>query len=95
MPATSHQVLRDLIPQTDKLVIVGWRGAEENFNDLLARGVLFHESVPIMVVSGSSDGAAKMAATFQNLGIKEQDSQPFDGGFTQFVQAKKIEEFIK
>jgi SIR2-like domain len=94
-PLSHVQVLTDLISQTDKLVIIGWRGAEENFNGLLARGVLFHKSIPIMVVSGSSDGAAEIVATFQSMGIKEQDWRPFDGGFTQLVHAKKIEDFIK
>jgi hypothetical protein len=93
-PPTHVGALTDLIPQVDKLVMIGWRGGEENFVNLLAKGLLFHKRIPIMVVSGSKDSAVKLEATFSKVGIQAQDWQHAESGFTDLTRSRRIEEFI-
>ncbi|MFI5449818.1 MAG: SIR2 family protein [Candidatus Bathyarchaeia archaeon] len=93
-PSTHVNLLKKLISQTDKLVMIGWRGAEENFVDLLCKGVLFHKKIPILVVSGSKDGANRVVSKFQKLPIMQQSWQVAEGGFTDIILSRGIEDFI-
>ncbi len=72
-PPTHVDALTSLIPQIDRLVMIGWRGHEENFVNLLAKGLLFHKRIPIMVVSRNKDSALEVEATVSKAGIQAQD----------------------
>jgi len=93
-PPSHEDELKSLIPAIDKLVMVGWRGAEENFVKLLIEGLLTHESIPIMVVSSGPEGAAKLRERFAKYQIYYQDWLFAEGGFTDFVRSKRMEDFI-
>lgn len=79
LPSADEELLMQLLPLTTHLLIVGWKGQDALFVDLL-RSTL--SSVRGLVVSGTDS-----RAVIERLGLAG-DIGPFRGGFTDFVQAR-------
>ncbi len=62
-PAPHLDVLRSHLPQVDKLVLIGWRGAERHFTELLAKHL--PPDIPKHVIAGNNEKFA--AETKENL----------------------------
>ena len=60
-PAEHQKVLKECISRTDKLLIIGWKGAEVNFINLLFEGL--SKDVPKMMVSRNRESARKIVTT--------------------------------
>jgi hypothetical protein len=92
-PKMHAQVLEECILRTDKLLIIGWKGAEENFLKLLSIGL--KKGVPKMVVSSSRDSSEKILSTLQRFGIDGEKWRLGESGFSTEVQSGSIERFIR
>lgn len=90
-PASHLEVLRDCISKADKLLIIGWKGAEKNFLQLLSERL--KKGIPKMVVSSSRFSAEKIMLTL--FGIDgAADCHLGEKGFTNEVRSGSIETFI-
>lgn len=90
-PASHLEVLRDCTSKADKLLIIGWKGAEENFLQLLSEGL--RKGIPKMIVSSGRFSAEKiMLALFGTDGAA--DCHLGEKGFTNEVRSGSIEAFI-
>jgi hypothetical protein len=91
-PASHLEVLRDCISKADKLLIIGWKGAEEKFSQLLSEGL--KKEIPKMVVSSGRVSAEKIVlALFGPDG--PIDCHLGEGGFANEIRSGTIEAFIK
>ncbi len=91
-PKNHLESLRKVIPHVTKIVIVGWRAAEQHFLTMLAEG-LGDKNVKVLAVSGGVDGAKGTLRALENAGIKG-DFQPDTGGFSDFVVNNRVEAFL-
>ncbi len=91
-PKVHLDSLRDIIPQVSKILIVGWKAAEEHFLKRLAQG-LGEKSVKVLAVRGGVEGARDTLRTLEGAGIKG-DFQPDPGGFSDFVVNNRVEAFL-
>jgi hypothetical protein len=90
---TSHmEALKECMSKTDKLLVIGWKGAEENFLQLLSTGL--KRGIPKMVVSSGRDSAEKVKLTLQRFGIDGGNWLLGESGFTNEVRSGSIEAFI-
>ena len=91
-PLSHMEVLRECMPKADKLLVIGWKGTEENFLQLLSKGL--KRGIPKMVVSSGKDSAEKIKSTLQHFGIDGAHWLLGEKGFTEEVRSGSIEAFI-
>jgi hypothetical protein len=93
-PADHIEHLRVLLPDTRKILIVGWRGMEAHFVKLLRERLKQDASIPTMIVSSNGESAA-------SIGNRLKAQIPIDfvaahvEGFTGFVTNRTVESFLK
>jgi hypothetical protein len=92
-PKEHVNALVDCISKADKLLIIGWKAAEENFMEQLAKGI--RKSIPKMVVSRNRESAAKIVSRLKLTGLGEDQWSVPDNGFTSLVLSGQIEDFVK
>lgn len=90
-PDEHIDTLRALIPEIDRLLVVGWRGAEQHFLRLLVQN-LNHE-VRGLVVAGSVQAAEETIENIKRLNIRGE-FQCARGGFTEFVVNREGDDFL-
>jgi hypothetical protein len=91
-PPSHIQVLKECISKTDKLLVIGWKGADENFLKLLSERL--DAEIPKMIVSSGNDSAENIKSTLQGQGIDGAHWRIGQHGFTSEVQSGSIERFI-
>jgi hypothetical protein len=86
--------LEKLLPQTTKMIIVGWRGMEDHFVNMLLQA-LGNKQIGIIVINGSSDEAMNLIGHFGQTGISTGAAIPFDSGFSDAIIRRQIEHYCK
>jgi hypothetical protein len=82
---------RGLAPQVTKILIVGWRAAEQHFLKELADGV--RTRVGVHVVCENETAANEVIARLKTAGI-QGDFKADPSGFTGFVRSRRVEAFL-
>jgi SIR2-like domain len=94
-PEQHLDALRQYVKQVSKLLIIGWRGMEEHFLNLLRENL--SGSISVMLVNGKADDAKHTLARLQKAEI-ELDPVPADPlkvGFSDFIVQRIGESFLK
>jgi len=91
-PPSHMEVLKECMSKADKLLVIGWKGADENFLELLSKGL--KRGIPKMVVSSGKDSAEKVKSTLQRFGIDGANWLLGEKGFTNEVRSGSIEAFV-
>jgi hypothetical protein len=91
-PSTHVDRLKAILPETSKLIVIGWRGAEVNFTDLLAQQL--PKDIPKLIVSSSRDSGSKIAANLEKSGLGTAKWFCPEGGFARLVRSRLIEDFL-
>lgn len=90
-PDEHLETLKAMIPQVDKLMIIGWRAAETPFLELLAAGL--QQPIRGLVVAGDADAAVETANRLQRAGVKG-DYLLTNDGFTELVVDRLADDFL-
>jgi len=84
--------LDECIPEVNRLLVIGWRGTEENFVQQLAKNL---KGTPQgMVVSSGQISAKSLIGRLGQSGVRA-DFSAFSGGFSDFIASPELEEFLK
>ncbi len=89
-PDEHLDVLHRFIPEVTKLLVIGWRGTEYHFLQMLAEKL--RKDLRVMVVSG--DDASEVILRLQQAGVGGHFSA-FDRGFTQFILERNVIDFLR
>ena len=91
-PATHLVALESVLPQVSKVLLIGWRGAEDHFAKLLREKLpqdcLFH------VVAGTTKAATEVTKRLENSGIAGRFGYS-TGGFTGFILNREADTFLR
>ena len=91
-PPEHVERLQECIRETDRLLIIGWRGTEKNF---LARWKDNHPAkMVVQIAAGSADSARLVEHNLVDSGLAPREFLITGTGFTQFLSARKIDELI-
>ncbi len=82
-----YTAIRDM----SRLLLIGWRGTEVPFLQLLSGNV--PEQLPVMIVAGTRGAAEEVAHTLQSRNIIGRFI-PLEGGFTDLVVSRRADEFL-
>jgi hypothetical protein len=83
--------LCQLIRETERILIIGWRASEQHFIDIVKSNVT--REITIEAVCGRKDWSAETLTRIESQGIKII-GKPFDGGFTDYVISREAERFF-
>jgi hypothetical protein len=84
--------LEKLLPEVDKLLVIGWRGRERPFLDLLTRHV--RRKVNVMAVGGNPQAANETLKELSGAGL-EGTLAPAPKGFSDFIIERECEKFLE
>ena len=90
-PSSHIDFLKTELPNVDRVVIIGWRGADKSLRDILD-GELNKRKVPIAFVGGEN-----IMSTLSTIGnpIKDYVAIHDEKGFSHFVSSIEGEEFLR
>jgi len=91
-PDEHLQALHTVIPEVDKLLVIGWRAAETPFLKLLASKLV--HAIQGFVVAGSEDAAAETANRLAEAGVAGRYVGT-NGGFTDLVVNREADNFLR
>src|SRR5579862_4671385 len=90
-PAEHLHRLEQLLPTTERLLIIGWRATEEHFLNLLGKHLT--RPIPAYIIAGSSDEALNVASRLRS-GLPNLDYLPAPGGFTDAIVNHRVRELL-
>jgi hypothetical protein len=92
-PDRNLSVLEALLPQIDKILIVGWRGTEDHFLNMLRKKL--RPRVHMTIVAGDVELAQEVGVNLQHglLNIAPR-CHAASGGFTDFVCGPALKQFL-
>ncbi len=90
----SHHLdhLKTLLPSLTKIIVIGWRGTEQHFLDLIRP--YFKQRVPVCVVAGDLKNSESILKHLENSGLA-LSAKPINGGFTEFIKQSQAEAFLQ
>lgn len=88
-------VLQECIPETTKLLVIGWRATDVPLLDLLGKNL--QKDIRAMVISGDVSEAIKVIERLKTAGVRARDiiPTPSAGGFTDFLLSGEVDKFLK
>jgi hypothetical protein len=90
-PQDHVNVLTRVIPEVDKLVVVGWRGQERHFTGLFK---LLRKHVAVLIVAGKEKDAHETRAALEVAGVNGVYT-PYHKGFSSFIRNEhNIDSFL-
>jgi len=90
-PDEHLELLQRLIPEVDRLLVIGWRATEEHFLAMLASRL--RGKVPAHLVCGGSDWARDTAQRLQARGIVSTYTAS-DAGFKEMITRRELDQFL-
>lgn len=90
-PPEHLDYLKQRLPDVTKIAIIGWRGSEAHFTDLLREKL--RPDVRGIVVCGPSGESKKTVERLDAAGVPGA-FDPLEGGFTEFVRNRGIKKFL-
>jgi len=95
-PESHFNVLLECIPNVSRLLIVGWRGVENHFKNLLAERLT--SPIPTHIVAGSVAGGHETLGNLNGAGIRtafvKGTTALYEGGFSAFVVNRAAKDFL-
>jgi hypothetical protein len=93
-PAEHIQALEEVLPAITKVLVIGWRAADEPFLKLMAEKMVHVDRM--MMISSSETKANEIISRIRNAGVAAQQYLPAKGGgFSQAVLSGQTEAFLK
>ena len=91
-PKEHQDTLRDCIPAVSKILVIGWRGAEQHFLQLLS-GLNGKRKIPGLVVAGDRGQASEVIVRLSRASDLITWSAS-EGGFSDFVTSGEADRFL-
>jgi len=85
-------MLQSLLPQTTKLLTIGWRATERHFLKLLFENL---KGPLLLTVSGNLESSRQTAENLFADGLEFRSPDYFDGGFTDLILSNDLKVFLQ
>jgi hypothetical protein len=91
-PDEHMAALKAFLPSVTKILVIGWRGMESHFVEILKQHFKSKVAIPVTVVAGNKQEAVEIGKRLN--GAFPITSNAADSGFTQFVTRREGEAFL-
>ncbi|MDQ6768803.1 MAG: SIR2 family protein [Gemmatimonadota bacterium] len=92
-PESHLEFLDSRLHEVRSVLAIGWRGMEEHFLGRIS-GELAAD-VRLLTVCGSREASDETVERLRSAGIGRERSEPFEGGFSEFVPSAEADAFLK
>lgn len=92
-PPEHLEALQHCIPKVTKLLVIGWRGTENNFLGMLAESL--RKDVRGIIVVGGGEEGKKTLGRLHQAGISTHDITWVEGGFTDFILRRDAQHVLR
>jgi hypothetical protein len=92
LPREHEKQLAEILPSVSKVLVVGWRGAEDRFLQMLMTGL--GSETEFLAVSSGKKSAEEVINTISKAGVQMKNYLTANGGFTSSLD-KEIKDFLK
>jgi len=92
-PQDHLRLLETSLPNVTKVLLIGWRAAEEHFLGLLRAKL--RKDARLMVISSGRPGADQVVANLRRAAVAGNYTPSAATGFTGLLQSHEIDEFLK
>jgi hypothetical protein len=92
LPHEHQKQLEKMLPRVSKVLIIGWRGEENKFTQMLK--TTLGGDTEYMVVSSAKESAQGVINTISKAGVPGRAFHPANGGFTSAISTGEIERFL-
>ena len=93
-PPSHVNILKEMIPTVDKILVIGWRATEIPFLKLKSDNLVPQwDKRKCLVVTESNSSSLGTIKNLEDAGVKAA-YENFDSGFSTFVLQKKVDEFL-
>jgi len=93
-PEEHLKCLQDLLPETKRIITIGWRGMETHFLDLLKQG-LAGKQIGILAVNGGASDAQSVIENLSLAGISTGAAVPYESGFSNAITSRQVEHYCR
>ena len=93
-PTTHVEELKRMLPEVDRVLIIGWRGSEQAFVDLASSTIDGGSVKRLWVVAESQESATQTVGSLRSLDVDAVRIGAISGGFTQIVKGNAIRDFL-
>jgi hypothetical protein len=93
LPAEHISALMNVLPEVDRILVVGWRGMDHTFLHLL-RDRIDAGSARVLVVAGGESQSLQVLQNIDEFGISLPHGQASGGEFSGLVGAADLEQFL-
>jgi hypothetical protein len=91
-PVEHMSLLSSMLPEIERINVIGWRAREDHFMKLLKKGLGKRDTpIRLLVVNSSPDGCKEVVDTFVAYLDTPVDSTVSDGGFSNFLYSNDVE----
>jgi hypothetical protein len=80
--------LRKCVERVSKIAIVGWRGGEKHFLEILANGL--KSPIDVVAACGNEQAASETLGNLRNAGVPVRNAMQSTHGFTNFVLNREV-----
>jgi hypothetical protein len=80
------------LPKVDRVLVIGWRGAEQHFLDRLR--AIRGKATPFLIVGYGEEGTRTTIDNLVSAGFDETAMTRFTDGFGGFLETKELEAFL-
>jgi hypothetical protein len=91
-PEEHVTMLQSLLPQTTKMLTIGWRATEGHFLKLLFENL---KGPRLLTVSGNLESSRQTAENLFAVGLEFRRPDYFDGGFTDLILSNDLKAFLR
>ena len=92
LPREHQKQLNEMLSEVSKVLVVGWRGAESRFLQMLKTNL--GGDTEFMVVSSGKASADEVINTIGKASVPGKTFLPASGGFTSAISTGEIERFL-
>jgi hypothetical protein len=92
-PPGHLKALEALLPEVNRVLVIGWRGNEQHFLKLLdqVRG----KAPRILIVGRKTTGVAETSHHLESVGFAPDNIHSHEDGFSNFLEDDSLEEFLR
>ncbi|MGH8527083.1 MAG: hypothetical protein ACREXY_23625, partial [Gammaproteobacteria bacterium] len=91
-PNAQLEIMRRDMPNVDRILVIGWRGAEKHYLEELRQ--ITGKATPVLVVSDSERGLDETTDNLTSTGLDGRSIGWSAGGFGAFMETNGLEAFL-
>ena len=91
-PQSHLERLKEIIPQIERIIVVGWRGRERHFLGLLKEGL--KGNIPVVTACGSTEASPEPYNRMKEEGLPVALQMSLPLGFSEIVMGRSIEPLL-